>query len=145
MLHESEVKPAKKGFFQIAHNALSIKDDKVYWSACALLSHFVEQEPGRLLRVVRHFSEAATSEQRAALGKCILEHLLEWHFDLAIHAIRAETDQSVRFAMVDVLSRCWPFGEAARSHKWKSVEALIGEYPELAKSRASVEFLLDCQ
>jgi hypothetical protein len=59
-----------------------------------------------------------------AISTCLLEHLLEYHFDLLFPRVRRAALESVRFA--DTFASCGRFGQsdhpknAARIHRLKS-------------------------
>jgi hypothetical protein len=142
MVLESEALPVRSGFYDIARHALSLRDDQAFWSACVVLSYFVDQHPLQLFSIIQSVAEVASDDQRTALAKCLLEHLMESHFDFVIDSITIEPNPSQRFALADILSRCWPYGEAENHSNWKKVETLLSGYPRLCADRPKLSFLL---
>jgi len=141
MVEEAKVSPIRQGFFPIARRALAVRNDEVYWLAATVLSYFVEKYPAQLLRIIRSVAQDSSDDQRTALAKCILEHLMENHFDDVINMVSQETDAELRYALVDILARCWPFGEAEKKSNWERVESLVREYPQFSE-RANLSFML---
>jgi hypothetical protein len=142
MVLEAEQSMIRLGFYDIARRALKVRDDQVYWSACAVLSYFVDRFPGQLFELIRAVVTGSSDDQRTALATCLLEHLLERNFDEIVKSIAEERNAQLRFDLADVLSRCWPCGEAKRSAKWQKLETLLCEYPQLAEDRPDLSFLL---
>jgi hypothetical protein len=56
-----------------------------------------------------HKNEWGQADVRSAIACCLLEHLLEHHFDALFPRVRRAALASPRFA--DTFSSCWAFGQ----------------------------------
>jgi hypothetical protein len=129
-------------FIDVCRIALRRKSNRVYWLACTVLGYFCGHSSQELFDIVAEEAPRAGDDRRTALGKCILEHLLEERFDETISRLETIPTGPLRNAMLDTLARCWPFGGAATPANWRRVEELVRSIPELAR-RTDLSFLLN--
>jgi hypothetical protein len=80
------------------------------WQAIIAVGEFVESEPEAVWRFVRRWGSHSNRDLRAAVATCLLEHLLEHHFDLVFPRMERLARASDRF--VDTLQRCGRFGQS---------------------------------
>jgi hypothetical protein len=92
------------------------------WQATIRVGEFIEDEPEAVWEFARRWGKHAQADLRAAVATCLLEHLLEHHFDLLFTRVRDQALASVRFA--DTLSRCWSFGQSKLPGNAKRLEKL---------------------
>jgi len=81
------------------------------WQAIIRIGTFIELHPEPVWEFARRWGKHAQSDLRAAVATCLLEHLLEHHFETLFPRVRREALASVRFA--DTVASCWPMGLAA--------------------------------
>jgi len=92
------------------------------WQAVIRIGRYVETHPEEIWPFVCRWGKHAQSDLRAAISTCLLEHLLEYHFDLLFPLVQAEATKSVRFA--DTFHTCWLFGQAKLPENASMVERL---------------------
>ena len=70
----------------------------------------------------RRWASVADNDLRAALATCLLEHLLEHHFQLLFPLVEraAREDRSV----ARLVALCWTFGESAQPENAAALERL---------------------
>jgi hypothetical protein len=102
------------------------------WQAIIRVGAFVGSHPEAVWGFALRWGKHAQRDLRDAVATCLLEHLLEHHFDDLFPRIRAAALKSVRFA--DTLGHCWGFGEALTPHQARRLRAL---HSELRRAHAS--------
>jgi hypothetical protein len=102
------------------------------WQAIVRVGAFIEREPEAVWCFALRWGKHAQGDLRAAVATCLLEHLLEYHFDALFPRVRAAALKSVRFA--DTLGLCWEFGQAAEPRNAAKLRALRSE---LRRARSS--------
>jgi hypothetical protein len=68
------------------------------WQAIIRVGEFIETHPEPVWAFTRRWGKHAQSDLRAAIACCLLEHLLEAHFELLFPRVEAEGLTSPRFA-----------------------------------------------
>jgi hypothetical protein len=120
----------------------SIRDGEVdqRWQALLEVAEYVASDPETVWPFVRRWGAAEDDDIRAAVATCLLEHLLEHHFD-RIFPLVEEAVRAPLFA--DTFSLCWKYGQselpdnAARFDALRAVLATSrrrGERPDPAQS-----------
>ncbi len=89
---------------------LTSGDEDRIWKAAVRLGDFVEEEPGPVWELVEKWGAADNAEVRMAIATCVLEHLLEHHFDRFFAPVERLAMANYRFA--DTFSSCWNFGQS---------------------------------
>jgi hypothetical protein len=82
------------------------------WQAIIGVAEHIEEHPDEVWRFTRKWGTHANPDLRSAVATCLLEHLLEYHFDRVFPLVVRACRQSRRFA--DTLSRCSEFGQTTR-------------------------------
>jgi hypothetical protein len=82
------------------------------WHAIIDVSEHIQQHPNEMWRFARKWGAHANEDLRMAVATCLLEHLLEWHFDLVFPLVAEACRESGRFAWT--LSMCSEFGQTCR-------------------------------
>jgi len=80
------------------------------WQAIIHADAFIKAQPDRGWKFAHRWGKHAQGDLRAAVANCLLEHLMEHHFDLLFPRIRRAALESPRFA--DTFGRCWWLGQA---------------------------------
>ncbi len=81
------------------------------WQAIIRVGEFIETQPEAVWQFAHRWGKHPQADLRAAVATCLLEHLLEHHFDLVFPRVHRATLDSPRFAKTFAL--CWWFGQAA--------------------------------
>ena len=80
------------------------------WQAIIDVGEFIEQDPDAVWEFARRWGSYPDADLRDAIATCLIEHLLEHHFELMLpkieQAIRADPE------FVETVQRCWAFGQA---------------------------------
>jgi hypothetical protein len=98
------------------------------WQAIIDVGHFAPQEPEAVWPFVLRWGSHEDGDLRAAIATCLLEHLLEYHFDLIFPRVEAAAKSNVWFARTTVL--CGKFGEAEQSKRAEQFDRLRAEIRE---------------
>ncbi|MEK6642311.1 MAG: hypothetical protein AABZ08_00250 [Planctomycetota bacterium] len=80
------------------------------WQAIIRVGEFVEAQPEPVWEFAHRWGNHAQSDLRMAVATCLLEHLLDRHFELLYPRVRHAALESPRFA--DTFDSCWWFGQA---------------------------------
>lgn len=80
------------------------------WQAILRVAEYVESDPEAIWSFVRRWGTHAQADLRMAIATCLLEHLLEHHFDLIFPRVESAALRGVRFA--STFESCWSFGQA---------------------------------
>ena len=80
------------------------------WQAIIRIGQFIDTRPEPIWQFVQRWGNHAQADLRRAVATCLLEHLLEHHFDLLFPRVRKAALESPRFA--DTFNGCWLFGQA---------------------------------
>src|SRR3954452_21880969 len=84
------------------------------WQAIIRVGEFVETQPEAVWEFARRWGTHEQADLRMAVATCLLEHLLEHHFELLFPRVRRAAMESPRFA--DTFGSCWWLGRA-KTHK----------------------------
>jgi len=95
------------------------------WQAIIRVGEFIESEPEAVWAFVVRWGKHAQADLRMAVATCLLEHLLDAHFEMMLPRVRKTAMESVRFA--EMLEACWPFGRAETLRNWQRVERVKRE------------------
>jgi len=76
------------------------------WQAIISIGEFSEAEPEAVWGFIRRWAPHSDSDLRDAIATCLLEHLLEHHFESYFPRVEIEARSDPRFG--DCFSRCWP-------------------------------------
>ena len=102
------------------------------WQAIIRVGEFVETQPEAVWQFAQRWGKHAQADLRTAVATCLLEHLLEHHFELLFPRVRRAALESVRFA--ETFRSCWWFGQAKAPRNTARVKRLESQ---LRRSRAS--------
>jgi hypothetical protein len=98
------------------------------WQAIIRVGEFVETQPELVWEFAHRWGRHAQKDLRAAVATCLLEHLMEQHFDLVFPRVRRAALESARFA--ETFRMCWAFGQAMerkRAARIRRLEKRLGE------------------
>jgi hypothetical protein len=80
------------------------------WQAIIRVGDFVEHEPEAIWPFVQKWGSHEDEDVQAAIATCLLEHLLEYHFDLLFPRVEIVAKLSSCFAKTT--AKCYKLGEA---------------------------------
>jgi hypothetical protein len=92
------------------------------WHAIIGIADHIDHHPDEVWSFTRKWGAHASADLRTAVATCLLEHLMEYHFDLVFPLVSEACQQSMRFG--DTLTRCGEFGQTARPGNLKRFRAL---------------------
>ena len=92
------------------------------WQAIIAVSQHVDSEPEEVWRFVLRWGGNPQEDLRDAVATCLLEHLLDRHFDLVFPLVEEAALTDTLFA--DTFLRCWAFGQSQSSTNAARIEAL---------------------
>ena len=95
------------------------------WQAIIEVGMFVEQEPEAIWPFVLKWGSHEDEDVRAAIVTCLLEHLLEYHFDLLFPRVETAARSNIWFAKTT--PQCWKFGEAKEPTNAARFDCLVSE------------------
>ena len=103
------------------------------WQAIISIGDYIETQPEAVWRFAHRWGKHAQADLRRAIATCLLEHLLEHHFELLFPRVRRAAMESPRFA--DTFDCCWSFGEAKAAKNAARVERLQGQLRRSRQTR----------
>lgn len=92
------------------------KNNDIRWHAFCALGDFVEDFPHKVWPFVIKYGSHRSRDMRLAVSCCLLEHILEYHFDEyfpKVEKIITNGDKKFLFT----LTMCWYFGEAEKNSR----------------------------
>lgn len=86
-------------------------DDKLdpRWQAIIKVGEYIETNPEEVWIFIRKWATHPNEDLRMAIATCLLEHLLQYHFNEYFPKVRVACQQSRRFAWT--FSMCDQFGQ----------------------------------
>ena len=95
------------------------------WKATIAVGDFVESERDAVWAFVERWGVHADDDLRMAIATCVLEHLLEYHFDLSFPRLERLARSNPWFA--EMVGWCSPFGEAELPENAAGINRLVKE------------------
>lgn len=93
------------------------------WQAIMKIEDFLETQPEGVWAFARRWGKHPNPDLRSAIATLLLEHLLEYHFDLIFPSLEIEVRKSRRFK--DTLRRCWKLGQAEKTRNAAKIDGLL--------------------
>ena len=92
------------------------------WQAIMRVGNYIETNPDEVWQFVRRWGTHKQTDLRDAIACCLLEHLLQYHFDLILPRVEQTAKASKLFA--DTFTRCWKFGQSESQENSKKFDRL---------------------
>lgn len=92
------------------------------WQALLAIAAFAETDPDPIWAFVAHWGQHECDDLRMGISTCLLEHLLEHHFDRIFPRVEKLAIESERFA--DTFSHVWKFGQSTLPANVREIDAL---------------------
>ncbi len=80
------------------------------WQAIIAVAEFIESDPEAVWSFVLRWGCSEDEDLRMAIATCVLEHLLEHHFDHFISRVEDAARDDDAFA--STVQSCWKFGKS---------------------------------
>lgn len=95
------------------------------WQAIIAVGEFVEHEPDAIWPFILRWGSHEDVYIRAAVATCLLEHMLERHFDSIFPRVEAAARSNVWFGKTT--TQCWKFGQASDPSRAERFHRLCAE------------------
>ena len=95
------------------------------WQSIIKLSDFIEVAPDNIWKFVAKWGNHESEDVRDAIATCLLEHLLELHFEAYFPKLEKEVLNDKLFH--DMFCRCWSFGKSATPVNKENFEDLCNK------------------
>jgi hypothetical protein len=92
------------------------------WQAVIAVAEFIESDPEAVWSFVLRWGCSEDEDLRMAIATCVLEHLLQHHFDQFISRVEEAARADHRFA--DTVSHCWKFGQSEKPSRAARLDRL---------------------
>ncbi len=114
---------------------LAAKDEKdPRWQAIIAVGEFIEADPESVWLFVERWGKYRSKDLRTAIATCLLEHLLEYHFDLIFPRMERLARSNPRFA--ETVGGCWLFGESEFPENAARLHRLVEELHNAHRTRS---------
>jgi hypothetical protein len=98
------------------------KEVDVRWQAIIRVAEFTTTDPDELWQFARKWGASDDADLRQAIGSCLLEHLLQFHFDVIFPRVEVAVREDARFA--ETFLGCWEFGQTEEPENQRRFRAL---------------------
>src|SRR5262249_54455661 len=98
------------------------------WQAIIKVGEFIESDPEAVWRFICRWGGHPQEDLRDAVATCLLEHLLEYHFDIYFPQVEQIALADPLFG--DTFLRCWQFGQAeepGNAERFRSLAVRLGD------------------
>ena len=110
--------------FRILERELASRDESRRWAAAAELSEFTKKAPAALWPIILKHGASNDPDLRQAVATCLLEHVLEYHFDRYFPLLEKEIEKG-NINLRDTFSSCWKFGQSEKRKNSKRWDRLL--------------------
>ncbi len=104
---------------------LASRHERTRWQAAISLGELAESDPESVWTLVVRHGSRRHDDVRMAIATCVLEHLLEYHFDAFFPRVAATARSSQWFR--DTFSSCYQLGQAELPRNAKRWRRLLRE------------------
>jgi len=95
------------------------------WQAIIRVAEFIPDEVDLVWAFAEKWGGVCDPDLQAAVATCLLEHLMEHHFDYIFPMVAVQAKRDAIFA--STLRRCWKFGQAERTESSAALDELLNE------------------
>jgi hypothetical protein len=93
------------------------------WQAIIVVGEFIEQEPQAVWSFIVRWGSSPDDDLRTAIATCLLEHLLEHHFDAFIARVEDLALADPLFGRM--VAMCWKFGRCEEEKRSERFDRLL--------------------
>jgi hypothetical protein len=97
----------------------------VRWQAIIAIGEYIESNPEEVWQFAAKWGRIADRDLQNAVATCLLEHLLEHHFDLLFPHVQSLAKSDRDFA--NAFLGCWKFGQADAPGNRERFDGLMAE------------------
>jgi hypothetical protein len=119
----SEAIAAAEALMPARVNEVSALDPR--WQAIIEVAEFIPSDPEEVWLFAARWGCSEDADLRTAIATCLVEHLLEHHFELLFPRVAELARSDAKFA--DTLSLCSEFGQSATQSNSAKLRRLKGE------------------
>lgn len=101
------------------------------WQAIMEIGSFIDSERETVWAFTEKWACHEDDDLQAAIATCLLEHILDAHFDAVID--RVETSARANHNFADTLSMCYWMGEAKKIENARRLNRLVQETTETSR------------
>lgn len=109
-------------YLEIARGMIADVDNNCRWQATIVVGEFIQTHPAVVWEVVCEHGDSPDEDLRDAIATCLVEHLLEYHFDWVLPKLRKRITAGHRM-LANTLRRSWPMGAAEA--RWSQFDQLL--------------------
>jgi hypothetical protein len=95
------------------------------WQAIIAIADFLQKEPDAIWPFILRWGSNADEDLRSAVATCLLEHLLQHHFNRFFPQIEEAVRDNALLA--DTFSKCWKLGQTEEEDNAKRFDRLQAE------------------
>jgi hypothetical protein len=104
---------------------LAARAEHTRWQAAIALGEFAAPAPESIWPLVLKHGSGRHADARMAIATCVLEHILEHHFDTFFPRVAEAARSSCWFA--DTAGSCWLMGQSELPRNARRWKRLMGE------------------
>ena len=107
---------------------LASRIERRRWQAAIALGELAATVPGLIWPLVLKHGSRRHADVRMAVATCVLDHILEYHFDAYFPRVAKASTRSPWFR--DTFRSCWRTGLAdlpRNARRWRSLEKALGK------------------
>ena len=126
-MQEQIINGEPQEYFDLAKQFIGSSNNDMRWQSLIVIGEFIPslQRNKEVWDLLLSYC-GRDEDMQDALATVILEHLLEHQFDETFRKAAFEVLEHGSVVLVDLLRRCWAFGEA-ETH-WHRVQELINQF-----------------
>jgi hypothetical protein len=92
------------------------------WQAIIAISEYIKTDPDEVWPFIARWGTSTQGDLRDAIATCLLEHVLEHHFERIFPRVQRLAEADPTFA--DTFRRCWKFGQSQLPENARRFDAL---------------------
>ena len=107
---------------------LASRSEHARWQAAIALGELAQSAPDRIWALVLKHGSRRHADVRMAIATCVLEHILEYHFDAFFPIVADATRRNQWFR--DTFRSCWRMGQAdvpRNARRWRGLKRELDE------------------
>ena len=110
---------------------LSSKVEKTRWKSAIALGEYCKSDPKNVWPLIVKYGSSRKTDTRTAIATCVLEHILEYHFDPYFgESLKIVRGGDIRFGRT--LAICWKFGQALKKNNSSRFDRFKKRFSQMA-------------
>jgi hypothetical protein len=123
-------RPSLRTLAELDRDLASRRED-TRWQAAIALGEFASSAPEDIWPLVLKHGSRRHADARTAISTCVLEHILEHHFDAFFPRVREAARSNLQFA--SAAASCWLIGQSELPRNARRWQSLLRELSHRAK------------